>query len=243
MAGNDDKLPKLTAQKFFVDVPLYEAIERDAHYGLYEEAILGNGTIDAYCVGCRAASVFRIAGPDRNERNRYAAQAQAGISNAFPTGYVSRELRCQRDLHHVMIFLFLVTDKVLKKVGQNPSAADLQKPELQKYRPILGDDRFRELIRAVGLAAHGVGIGAFVYLRRIFEALVEEAHVDARTNADWDEKAYVDGRVPDRIKMLGTRLPTFLADNAQLYGIMSKGVHDLTEDECLQHYDAAFYGM
>jgi len=37
---------------------------------------------------------------------------------------------------------------------------------------------FRE---SIGLAAHSVGIGSFVYLRRILKGLIEEAHTEAKS--------------------------------------------------------------
>jgi hypothetical protein len=42
-------------------------------------------------------------------------------------------------------------------------------------------DAYREFGKAVGLGAHGVGIGAVVYLRRIIESLIEEAHQTAKS--------------------------------------------------------------
>jgi len=59
---------------------------------------------------------------------------------------------------------------------------------IKKYRKILGDSKYRELHRAIGLSAHGVGIGAFVYLRRIFEGLVEAARDEVAKKTDWDEE-------------------------------------------------------
>ena len=38
----------------------------------------------------------------------------------------------------------------------------------------------REFTKAIGLAANGVGIGSFVYLRRIFENLVFQAFDEAK---------------------------------------------------------------
>jgi len=127
--------------------------------------------------------------------------------------------------------------KGFQKVGQYPSGADLQKPELHKYRGILGPERFKELIRGVGLAAHGVGIGAFVYLRRTFESLIEEAHAVASKLQGWNEEQYEKSRMAERISLLSHQLPPFLVANARLYSIMSTGVHELTEEECLAHYE------
>jgi hypothetical protein len=95
----------------------------------------------------------------------------------------------------------------------------------------------RELGRAVGLRAHGVGIGSFVYLRRIFEKLLEEAHGEAKKEVGWDESTYFNARVSDRLKLLKAFLPTRLVETAKLYEILSKGIHDLSEEECLNHFE------
>jgi len=51
--------------------------------------------------------------------------------------------------------------------------ADIAIDEMrQKYRLVLRGDNWAELYKAVGLAAHGEGIGSFVYLRRVFERLI-----------------------------------------------------------------------
>ena len=65
---------------------------------------------------------------------------------------------------------------VLTKVGQYPSLADMQNFELRKYQKVLKEN-YRELTKAVGLFASGIGIGAFVYLRRVYEQLCENTHI------------------------------------------------------------------
>lgn len=111
-------------------------------------------------------------------------------------------------------------------------------PDMKKYRAVLGDERFKELSRAVGLTTHGVGVGAFVYLRRIFESLIEEAHVKATKQPTWDEQAYIAGRVADRIILLEQLLPPFLVENRALYSVLSVGVHTLSEEQCLAAFPA-----
>src|SRR5690606_25731546 len=76
---------------------------------------------------------------------------------------------CTRDETHLSIFWFRAHDGILEKIGQFPSLAGLASPDLHKYRAVLQDDRYRELVKGVGLASHDVGIGAFIYLRRVFE--------------------------------------------------------------------------
>ena len=52
----------------------------------------------------------------------------------------------------------------------------IEENDIKKYRKILGKEKYGEFGRAVGLYTHGIGIGSYVYLRRIFENLIEEAH-------------------------------------------------------------------
>ncbi len=63
---------------------------------------------------------------------------------------------CTRAKHHLNFWL-LIGGGMVMKIGQLPSLADLQQPQVQKCRKLLGEQRFKELNRAVGLAAHGVG--------------------------------------------------------------------------------------
>ncbi len=42
----------------------------------------------------------------------------------------------------------------------------------------------------------------------------------------------------EKIALLSDHLPVFLVENRSLYGILSKGVHDLTEEECLSFFPA-----
>lgn len=150
---------------------------------------------------------------------------------------------CSRDKDHRSCFVFHAHEGILQKIGQYPSIADLVTPNLQRYRQVLGNEGFRELTRAVGLVSHGVGIGAFVYLRRIFESLIEKARMVAVSEPCWDDSAFVTAHMDEKILFLKEHLPDFLVESRQLYGIMSVGVHKLTEDECLKAFPVARLGI
>jgi hypothetical protein len=97
-----------------------------------------------------------------------------------------------------------------------------------------------ELGKAIGLKAHGIGIGSFVYLRRIFERLIEEGYSKAQERVEWSEEkdaSYKNARTHERIKLLSEFLPNRLVTKYSLYGILSKGIHELSEEECLAHFD------
>jgi hypothetical protein len=123
------------------------------------------------------------------------------------------------------------------KIGQYPSLADLHLAGLRKYRKVLGQVKYREFTKGVGLYAHGVGIGSFVYLRRILEYLVNQAEAAASKDAGWDHEQYARGRMDDKIQMLHGKLPAFLVENRGMYSILSVGIHELTEQECLDKFE------
>jgi hypothetical protein len=115
--------------------------------------------------------------------------------------------------------------------------------EVGKYRTLLGNEKYREFTRAIGLNAHGVGIGAFVYLRRILEDLINAAKTEAAREPGWDEGVFVRSRMDERIQILQGRLPKFLVDNRSIYSILSLGIHELTEKQCLDTFGTIRVGI
>ena len=73
----------------------------------------------------------------------------------------------------------------LQKIGQFPSLADIAIDESKTYRTVLTPEDSSQFHKAIGLAAHGVGIGSFVYLRRIFERLVISRFAEFKTVEGW----------------------------------------------------------
>lgn len=143
---------------------------------------------------------------------------------------------------------------LLIKVGQYPSLSDIKLFDAKKYRSILGK-KHGDYTLALALYADGIGAGAFVYLRRIMESLVEEIHqacvkecnekVSAGTGTPFDEIAYTRLRFNEKIDYLEKEfskkiIPDELNDiRGLIYGVISKGVHELSEEDCLYLFPAA----
>ena len=132
---------------------------------------------------------------------------------------------------------------ILMKVGQNPPLVDFHIEQIKKFKGLLTKEKQKEFVRAVGLVTHGVGIGSFVYLRRIFEDLIQEAYLVASGQSGWNDVLYKESRMTERIELLKNHLPDFLVKNRGLYGIMSKGIHELSEIECLDYFDTVRLGI
>ena len=99
------------------------------------------------------------------------------------------------------------------------------------------NDNASEFHKAVGLAAHGIGVGSFVYLRRVFERLVWGRFREFQVQEGWDEAGFQRMRMEDKIDLLKGHLPDFLVQNRKVYAILSLGIHELEEHVCLGFFD------
>ena len=50
-------------------------------------------------------------------------------------------------------------------------------------------------------------------------------------------------RMEDKIQALKDHLPKFLVDNKSLYSILSTGIHQLNEEDCLSYFDTVRAGI
>lgn len=178
-------------------------------------------------------------------------QAAAKAKDSEATIEKTDNEQLAEDLYYKHIHsLFLI------KVGQYPSLKDLQLFDTKKYRNILGKN-YTDYTLALALYSDGVGAGSFVYLRRILEHFVKEVHTncvnqcnEAVTNGSgsaFNEEEYKVLRFNEKINYLEqnfhkTIIPAELNDiRGNIYGVISKGVHESTEEECLQLFPSAKY--
>ncbi len=261
-----------SSQDFFLKIPLYNWHKFNS---IYEILILEffDKTIDSYCVECdKAETVFTrvttkfsaiAAGRQTWESD---PSLEYVLNNAqrlliyrwnhepdqiSVENYASsnREFRitfcCTRNNRHYQHFWFQVVNQRVAKVGQYPSLADLKLPEYQKYRSLI-PDKYYELISAVIQMTHGYGVGSFVYLRRVFEHLIELARDRAIEQEKWNKKQIKEffelNRIEDRILKLSNYLPDYLVRNRKVYSILSIGIHELSEQECKDVFDAVLNG-
>ena len=143
---------------------------------------------------------------------------------------------CSMDNSHKLDYIVVADNHTMRKIGQFPSVADLAFPELKEYNKILSKDDLKEFKRAIGLHAQGIGVGSYVYLRRIFERIIDTAKEKAISDGAIDEQTYKDSHVDERIKMLANYLPKALVESTIFYSIVSKGIHELSEEECILYF-------
>jgi len=183
---------------------------------------------DGMCLPCRRESIFAIA------ETRVAVRSTGSLtewpgSPVFRSGIHVIELQCSRNRDHLLAFAILSGKGWMMKVGQWPSIADLGLASLRRFDAVLHDSDRKELATAIGLHAHGVGVGSLVYLRRILERLVHEAELRVGVGNASNSQT----RMVDRIKALKGEIPEFLTEKPALYSVLSLGIHELSEEDCL----------
>lgn len=250
---------------FLLQTPLYETFTVIGFEAWDVIALMYfKDTLDCYCPECGNNATFKgitpVAAGDhvRNVKVEFARKAQ-GLQLAVPTlevGPFKVILQCTRNSAHFQYYFFLIKDSRFEhinkrvvnilsivKIGQYPSYGDLNLFSIKKYGSVLGKTLLRELSRAISLASHDVGVGSYVYLRRVFEALIEDAHQAAKKEKKWSEKKYIKSRMAERIKMMKKHLPIFLVENPTMYSLLSKGIHELSEQDCLDHFQTLKIGI
>ena len=238
-----DKIEDLLVNKGLYDscdISIDDLVEMEKRLSKNEYS---NNTIDCFCIHCGTNRVFDFSNSEVHEETgmmRIALGTEGGrarkpkreeIFNSYLNRRYVFTYRCTRDRQHTVLFDLIVTDDKIVKIGQFPSVADLVIPEIAKYKSIMGK-QYSEYSKAIGLFAHGIGIGSFVYLRRIIEQLVFEKYKEHADKLPITEDEFGRLKFDEKIGVLKNNLPTILVENKNVYGIVSKGIHELSEDEC-----------
>ena len=237
----------MTLEQFVFDIPLYHKIDASSGYNDIIEQLKGNKSktcVDGYNPNSKKDTTFRLIlglgdTIDNNHNGMYLYKSTSYYDELLTErGVKNVVFRCQRYGDTITIAVFHDFDNsIIMKVGQYPSVADIHIGQVKQYDKILDKSILREFTKAIGLAANGVGIGSFVYLRRIFENLVMDAYNEALQNGNVDAEQFEKQRMDEKIKSLNGYLPSFIVENHEIYGILSKGIHQLTEEECLAYFD------
>jgi len=224
-----------TLEQFAFQTPLYAklTLPKDLQLkGILHGVVRAN--VDGHCPSCGKASTFYTTNAAKWDLS---PQGPNFVRLKKIQGFDDFTLTCSRQSQHKLKFWYLFSGDVVTKVGQHPSVADIANDEAAHYRSILNKSDASELHKAIGLAAHGGGIGSFVYLRRLFERVIYGRFAEFKEAEGWDEDAFLTLRMDEKIRLLKDHIPNFLYDNRKMYSILSKGIHELSEESCLKAFE------
>ena len=129
----------------------------------------------------------------------------------------------------------------IMKIGSYPSLRDFHKEDIKKYRKVLTKQQQQELKTAIVIYTNGVGIGSYVYLRRIFEDIVFEEAQKQIESGKLDETLFRRMKMSEKIEAIQDELPLFLVEHHKdIYGVLSAGIHELSEEFCLEYFEVLY---
>lgn len=240
----DNKTLKI--EDLFLKMPLYDTLELNSalEYKLVD-ILRFNGKLDLFCVACNKESTFTgfdnltdyVPGVSYSNGSSRLMERVFTLPKYFSHKKVfTVKLKCSRNENHLMLYNFYINNNILIKIGQYPSLMEMAHHTVRKYKSVLGKELYNELNRAIGLAGLNVGLGSFIYLKRIFDHLLEEAHKEVFAHEKWNELEYLTSPVHKRILLLKNHLPEILVEKRDMYTILNKDIHELNEAECLRYF-------
>lgn len=148
--------------------------------------------------------------------------------------YLSYMFKCTNDSKHkYMMYVSITADSgtyTVTKIGQNPSMLTVKGFDFDKYKKQLKEFNAYEDYKKADLSnADHFYVGAYAYLRRIFEKMLnkftegktlKDNHVDTKIEAAKDK---FDPRIQGLLK--------------KLYGILSCSIHELDEEDSKEYYE------
>lgn len=148
--------------------------------------------------------------------------------------YIEYTFECTNDSNHIYILMISIELKdgcfIVRKIGQNPSMLTIKGFDFDKYKKILEKINAYEDYKKADLSyAENFSVGAYAYLRRLFEKLIifylgdkelEDNHMDTKIEAVKDK---FDPRIRSLLK--------------NLYGILSISIHELDEEQSKEYYE------
>ncbi|WP_370402913.1 hypothetical protein, partial [Tenacibaculum dicentrarchi] len=190
--------------------------------------------VEHYCTECESKRVFA---PDRGVYDTARA-----INSHYSSGTAIRNkpslyktFRCSANREHQILFGFYKDGNQLIKIAEYPSKYDSVIDNFNKYKKILHKNQLKELGKASQLESYGYAIASFLYYRRIFEGLILTAFQESTIVDKIPETEFRGLRMEGKLKYVKDSLPEYFNDNSHMYGTLSKGVHELEEEECQEY--------
>lgn len=239
------QLTDFNIKEFLENVPLYVWREFE------KPANLGNlriSEIDAFCEKCDQSRPFQDfrptgGGPGPGTGSYSFGRAIQGLQ----TGTSHLEftcVSCKKSMREYHVEQIVDGETIrFQKYGELPKKQLERNPVLQRFL----EDDLENYEKAVVCLSHEYGVAAFAYFRRIVENninklldLVQEDAQSSSANTKLIEldKLRENSPMGDKIKIANHALPEYLNPSGQnplgrLYKVLSEGVHEFSEEECL----------
>lgn len=205
-------------------------------------------SLNLFCNKCKSNQTFNLTSAIFNQKEIF----HIGRSITDPdilidegkSGFLHLLYFCAMCKEQQMIISIVIENKNIQKVGQFPSL-DISVP---KEIESLKDNRIEKLYKKGRTCENGsYGIGAFAYYRRIVELKIDEVLEKVKELFSDDKKIEYgetlkkirqEKNAENKIKIVKEIITEDIIKGnpfKMLYQILSRGIHELSDEECLEH--------
>lgn len=147
--------------------------------------------------------------------------------------YVEYSFECTNNSNHRYLMIITIELKnghfIVRKIGQNPSMLTIKGFDFDKYKVQLEKiGAYADYKKADLSYAEHFYVGAYAYLRRIFEKTINHYLTDKK-----DKKLHMDEKIKKSKDRFDPRIQDMLNN---LYGILSISIHELDEEQSKEYY-------
>lgn len=220
---------------FYESKPLYSPISLPRKMGVLTRFVLKE--IQGDCPVCKVSKPFQVRGNWNCDINLNPEEIESDHRIRFEC------ITCGIADISFWVKSKQVEDEVLQltKIGQYPQKELPKSKALSKF---FKQDK-AEYNKAVVCLANGYGVAAFAYMRRIVENnivgildLIQDGVDSESPLAKSIAELKTTSPMSDRIRIANNVLPDYLKPDGfnplgQIYGLLSDGVHSLSDEECL----------
>ena len=232
----------MTIKEIIFDSPLYSKWENTVQIE-EEDGELMDYTLDylisdfderveVYCTLCESKRVF--AADKGLHSSGFVLNPHYPKTKLRTNRSLFKSFRCSANSEHDIIYGFHIDGKDIVKISEYPSKYDSVIDNFNKYKKVIKKGKLKELAKASQLESYGYAIASFLYYRRIFEDIILQAFSNSSIENKIEETDFRKKRMDDKIDYVKEYLPDYFNENSYIYGTLSKGVHELEENECQQ---------
>lgn len=227
----------MNIEQIIFDSPLYSRWDRnteiDDDFVELDYLISSfNQRVDRYCTKCEKNRIFAA---DKNFFDSPKIMNPHFSQKIEDKPAFFKSFRCSADPEHKILISFIVDGGSLVKISEFPSKYDSVKDSFNDYKKILEREKITELAKAAQLESFGYAIALLLYYRRIFESIILRTFGESTIENKITAEDFRQKRMNEKIEYISDFLPEYLKQNAHMYGVLSKGIHELEEDECREY--------
>lgn len=232
-------------ENFLTEEPPYKDIDINPKY-LYKIGLIKTLSVTHYCEKCQQLRTFKssewpLGSISSDYHTKFTKPIPGYSEQKWAEGYkevILLEFTCQHDCGEAHYITLRIENSQIQKIGQYPTFTKEEvNSKLIQYKSLISE-YYPELTKAVSAYSQNMGVASFVYLRRILEHMIEEKYKQFVGTADGIKFIDKLHEVEKHEKVIPD---DFEEVKNQIYSVLSKGVHEYEESECLTLFPAVRY--